>query len=473
MIRIFAWALLLCCFGPALLATPAPYHVTWYDLEVQLHAGHRRIAGTQEIYLRATQDQDRIAVLMGSQLEVAQLRVDQHPAEYQRQGDTLWVMRPLRAGTASTVKIIYAGPVESPETVWAEGQVRLEARGLPAHHWWPHGWGACDSLRLSVISPQEDLLLCSGTLVDLETRPGRYLRRSYRVPYPTVPDQLYLLVGAFTRVVANYAGKSGSVQLRYVAPVEHSSAGRRELQRIQQGLAWLEERLGPFPFPEQGLTWVKPAWTPTRNASDPTRALDPALLVGLAQPWLGRHVAPGDSLAEALLLGLRQHLPMQYLRQSQGRQAAWQYLVDTHPTPWGAGLLHVVEQVAERPGEAQDLIRALLAAFAGKQPTGQALIDFVDEAWAVDVSPLVLQYLLYRETPRLEYEFDRRGRRTLLRYRWQSAVSDLAMPVWFWVDDELRRLEATTEWQTLEERGVARRQIRPEPQKGWYQREKP
>lgn len=456
------FSLLLMGLNPLLSQRAADYRATRYDLEVQISLETRRIAGTQRLWLEAQSAINRCVVHLGKDLTVVKARVNGENVAFQRTGDSVLVSlgRTLGRGGAIEVELVYAGPIQAPAEIWADGHLRLSEEWLPARHWFPSLPGPAEAFTLRVILPEERVLLCPGELQSIEPRPGRYTRRSYQVQRSIAPEEMYLLIGPFSRVNDHFSSSAGPVELNWLVPADKEARARTQLQVVRNQLAWLEAELGPYPLPNQPLTWL----STHRDASD----LPPARrLAQLARPWLGQDLAPADSLASRILGSLRQYLYYRYLSQMQGEQAARQYLMDGNPAPTGAALWHTLQRTYPLAPGFDTWMRELLQRYGGNPMRGQELIDYFDHYWP-GFEAVMVQYLWYRQAPVLVYKVSRERRRARLRCRWEAQAENFALPAWFWVAEQPLELETGMRWVAWEKRGITPRQIEPDLTRGWY-----
>ncbi|MEM9984368.1 MAG: hypothetical protein AAF804_04670 [Bacteroidota bacterium] len=460
----------LLALGQLVWAHAQDFRASYYELEVQVEPNTQRIAGTQRIQLEALRAGAQIHLLLAEDLKVKWLKVDGQNQPYRREADTLRVnlTRRRKAGSKIQLELLYGGDVNGPLSIWQDRHVRLSPQFLPAHHWWPTA-GPADSLRLLVIAPEERAILVPGELKQYQALPGQYLRRTYAYPFSLAPSEVYLFQGPFTEVRDEFSSAGRSVPLRYIAPGDRLGEAKEQLAVTRLGLEWLTDQLGAYPYPDKGLTWIM---TEDPQSLPQSGELSPELLVQLSYPWLGQFTSPRDSLAAQLLAAFRAYLPLHYLASNGSGARLRQTLVDARPPNWEAGLIYTLLHLSEGYDDYEDLMAGLLRRFGGEEVSGNALIDHLNYHFQGNLGPAVVQYLLYRQLPKLEYEVVRNGRKYALRYRWVAALPEFTLPVWFWIDEEPLFVEANTDWQYRELKGVNARQIRLEPTRGWFEFER-
>lgn len=438
--------------------------VTHYDLELQVDARYRSVAGTQRMTLRLHAASSGVAFLLSDSLRLVHVKWRGERLQVFRRGDTVQVQfgRVLKAGTVPELEILYGGRPPAAAGVWGDNQVALDANLLPPHHWWPCLPGRVDSMRLHIIYPQEQSVLTSGQLYARALRPGRFLRRSFRFAYALTPSQVRLYAGRLTQVERIYQSPTGERQrLHCVAPVRQAAAAEAQLIRLSQYLAWLETHLGPYPFWDQPFYWMG-----QDEAQEAPLGLDEAMLRRLASHWLGRHLRPDDDLATRILHALCAYLPLWYLETQYDQQTAVRYLLDQPEVPAGAGMWFTLrQQWADDAAWWRDL-RTLSTQWGGRTATGPELVAFLSEQLGRDLTPVFEQYLLYAQPPTLQYRLLKARRSTTLFYRWQTEVETLPLEVLLRVNNQPQMLQPSREWQQVEYKKTAPRDFEFDREQG-------
>ncbi|MEV7976663.1 M1 family metallopeptidase [Streptomyces sp. NPDC086519] len=239
------------------------YTVRRYTLDLDWRAPETPFPAGTTISAVATQALSRFDLdFAGNALH--RVTVDGAPAAAVRDGDELVVTpaRPIPRGTAFTVRVAYtADPT----------QRRRRSDAIREYGWvpTPDGTLICaqpdgakmifpvndhPSLRAPVTfritTPPGLHAVANGRLVDRVRRPGGRVRWTYDSEEPIAAQLVQVAIGKFAFVDSE--GPRG-LPVRDVVPdglVTDTEAGR---SLTPQHLAWLEQRLGPYPFRRYGV----------------------------------------------------------------------------------------------------------------------------------------------------------------------------------------------------------------------------
>lgn len=239
------------------------YTVRRYTLDLDWRASETPFPAGTTISAVATQALSRFDLdFAGNALH--RVTVDGAPAAAVRDGDELVVTpaRPIPRGTAFTVRVAYtADPT----------QRRRRSDAIREYGWvpTPDGTLICaqpdgakmifpvndhPSLRAPVTfritTPPGLRAVANGRLVDRVRRPGGRVRWTYDSEEPIAAQLVQVAIGKFAFVDSE--GPRG-LPVRDVVPdglVTDTEAGR---SLTPQHLAWLEQRLGPYPFRRYGV----------------------------------------------------------------------------------------------------------------------------------------------------------------------------------------------------------------------------
>ncbi|MEU8713210.1 M1 family metallopeptidase [Streptomyces sp. NPDC048663] len=239
------------------------YTVRRYTLDFDWRAPRTPFEAGATISATATQALSRFDLdFAGNTLH--RVTVDGTPATAVRDGDELVVTpaRPIPRGHAFAVRVTYtADPTQS----------RRRADAIQEYGWVPTADGTLlyaqpdgaklvfpvddhPSLRAPVTfritTPAGIRAVANGRLVERAARPGGRVRWTYDSEEPVAAQLIQLAIGKFT--VLDSKGPRG-LPVRDVVPdgLVADTAADRAL--TAEHLAWLEQRLGPYPFRRYGV----------------------------------------------------------------------------------------------------------------------------------------------------------------------------------------------------------------------------
>ncbi len=280
-----------------------------YDLDLAWDPDARVLTGRQTLLLRATEDADELQLDLSEALQVDTVRLDGEEVDFRHEGKDLVVVADVTADERYELVLDYAGtplPVPAPTT-----RSDYSTNGwttMPDGSTWtmqePHGaytWYAVNDqpadkalYDLTISVPEPFTGIANGELVDTVEADG-VRTTTWHLAEPAAS---YLMTIATGDYVLTEDESASGVPIQYWVPRE-SKRLARTLAPTPEGLAWLEERLGPYPFDTLGILLVDSESgmeTQTMITLGMTDyATSPKVVVHeLAHHWYGNEVTPSD-----------------------------------------------------------------------------------------------------------------------------------------------------------------------------------
>ncbi|MFC7495328.1 MULTISPECIES: M1 family metallopeptidase [unclassified Nocardioides] len=408
-----------------------------YDLDLSWQPATRTLEGREKVRLRSTEDDDNLQLDLSGDLEVATVTVDGAAAEFEHDGKDLVVSHPVQADTRYTVVIEYAGtprPVPAPTkredfstTGWTTtrtGEVWTMQEPYGAYSWYAVNDQPSDkalySFRISVPSPWVGV--ANGTLTSRSERAGRTITR-WTLDEPAAS---YLVTIAIGDLVMTKDRSPSSVPITYWTQRDRPDLVER-MRKAPAGLAWLEERLGPFPFGSLGFLVVESQSgmeTQTMITLGDTRyATSPEVLVHeMAHQWYGDQVTPVDWRDVWMNEGMAMYLQASWQDEVQGQELDltmdyWEQLdaqlradygppADYDPEAFGGTNVYTSpalmwHELRGRIGD--ELFWRLVREWPAANDNGNADYDDITTWWSEqtgeDLSDFFDEWLLGEETP--------------------------------------------------------------------------
>jgi aminopeptidase N len=286
------------------------YDVSHYTLDLAYSGpGLRRVDGVVSIRARATQALSRFD-LDFTNGTVSQVTVNGAPAGWTRDQEKLVITprQALRDREKFGVKVSYvSGPTFPLTYVWfatADGSVTAAQPNF-AHWIFPCNDHPRDkasyTFHLSV--PQGTTAVANGVRTGETTRAGR-TEWSYEQREPMASELVQLAVGALD--VTTRTGPDG-LPLRDVTPRRLTAQLEPALARTRDQLAWMESKVGRYPFDTYGVLAADAVFTCCFSAlEDQTLSLfsaysfvgsdpqfyEPLMVHELSHQWFGDSVSP-------------------------------------------------------------------------------------------------------------------------------------------------------------------------------------
>ncbi|GAA1776717.1 M1 family metallopeptidase [Nocardioides hankookensis] len=304
-----------------------------YDLSLTWAPDTRVLTGSEKVRLRSTADADHLQLDLAADLTVDSVTVDGKEAEFSHDGKDLVVSTDVRADQRYLLVIDYRGtpqPVPAPTqrndfdttgwTTMPDGDVWTMQEPYGAYTWYAVNDQPSDKALydITVRAPRPMVGVANGELVARRTIGGRELTH-WRLKDPASSYLVTVAIGRFTRTEDESAS---GVPMSYWTPRDHPAL-IDELRRAPAGLAWLEDRLGPFPFDSLGFLIVdSESGMETQTMitlGDTDYATSPEVLVHeMAHQWYGDQVTPVDWRDVWMNEGMAMFLQGAWMAQDQG-----------------------------------------------------------------------------------------------------------------------------------------------------------
>lgn len=280
-----------------------------YALDLTWDPDSRTLDAVEELDLRATADADDVRLDLAPPMRPSSVTVDGEDAAYDHDGKELVVHHPVEANAQHTLVIRYSGkpePVPAPVqrtdfsstgwTVTRDGGVWTMQEPYGAYSWYAVNDQPSDKALydVTISAPAPMVGVSNGELLSRRDSGGETTTR-WRLDEPASSYLVTVAIGDFT--MTKDRSRSG-VPITYWTPADKPQLIPR-LRRAPAELAWLEDRLGPYPFDTLGFLVVDARSgmeTQTMITLGDTRyATSPEVLVHeMAHHWYGDEVTPVD-----------------------------------------------------------------------------------------------------------------------------------------------------------------------------------
>ncbi|MYE09320.1 MAG: M1 family metallopeptidase [Acidimicrobiaceae bacterium] len=286
------------------------YDALHYEIDLDVDPAANTISALTSITAQATEDLEAFNLdLLG--LEVHSVAVDGVPAEFWRSGHELTIQpeSPLAASSQFEVAVSYSG---SPEALddpgvpfakmgWLHRDGVIYTLGEPSGSmtWFPSNNHPTDkaTYEIQITVPEGVIAASNGLLVDESATDGQ-TAYTWRMDDPMASYLAAVYIGDFERIDHGPLYDGGPIIRDYV-PRDASPDVALALSVTPDVIAFLEERLGPYPFDAYG-TIVMPFQlglaleNQTLSIHGPA-TLGPGIIAHeAAHQWVGNSVSPDD-----------------------------------------------------------------------------------------------------------------------------------------------------------------------------------
>lgn len=237
-----------------------------YDLRLTWDPQARTLDGVETIELRTTVAADRLRLDLAAPLEVRRLTLDGHETGFAHRGKDLVVDATVQPDERHTLTLRYSGkprPVPAPvqrsdfsETGWTvtrDGGSWTMQEPYGAYSWYAVNDQPSDKALydFTLRVPAPFVGVANGELLDREQAGGDTVTR-WRLDEPA---SSYLVTVAFGDLTMTTDESKSGVPISYWTPSDRPDLLAR-VRRTPEALAWVEDRLGPYPFATLGILVV-------------------------------------------------------------------------------------------------------------------------------------------------------------------------------------------------------------------------
>ena len=280
-----------------------------YDLDLAWDPSSSTLTAEATIELRATGEGDGLQLDLAPELEVASVALDGAPVDFEHDGKDLRIAADVVADERYVLDIAYAGspqPTPAPTTrsdfnttgwtVTDDGEVWTMQEPYGAFTWYPVNDQPSDKALydISVTAPAPYTGVANGVLVS-QTQDGDLTTSEWSLSSPTSSYLVTVAIGEYTETTNTSAS---GVEISYWVPSDEPQyAGR--LEYAAEGLDWLEDKLGPYPFDSLGFLLVdsesgmETQTMITLGLTSYATSKD-VLVHEMAHQWYGDEVTPDD-----------------------------------------------------------------------------------------------------------------------------------------------------------------------------------
>ena len=387
-----------------------------YDLTLTWAPDSRTLTGHEEVRLRAAEDADHLQLDLAADLTVDRVTVDEADADFSHDGKDLVVSHDVREDQVYAVVIDYRGtpqPVPAPTqrndfdttgwTTMPDGDVWTMQEPYGAYSWYAVNDQPSDKALydVTITVPAPMVGVANGRLLSRRERDGDTVTR-WRLDEPASSYLVTVAIGDLTETKDRSAS---GVPMSYWTPRDQPGLVDR-LRRAPAGLAWLEERLGRFPFDSLGFLIVdSESGMETQTLitlGDTSYATSPEVLVHeMAHQWYGDEVTPTDWRDVWMNEGMAMYLQAVWTAEQQGKPLEatmdeWASYdaelrrqagppADYHPDSFGATNVYYIpavmwDELRKRVGD--DEFWRLVRAWPAAHAYGNADYDDITSWWS-------------------------------------------------------------------------------------------
>jgi aminopeptidase N len=352
--------------GGPLIPEQAAYDVTFYDLRLRVTPSDSTIAGTLTVVADVIARLDQLVLDLDERLGIGEVVLQAPTASgtsltFERRRGKTWIELPgtRTIGDRITVQVTYGGkPRIAPNPPWSGGftwsrtpsgepWIATTCQQEGPDIWWPskdHPSDEPDSMALHVTVPDPLVVASNGRLTGVDHHPDHTSTYHWFVSTPINSYNVALNIAPYRAVEDSFTSITGEVfpVVFWALPQSYEKAARL-LPEILDHLRFFEDVAGPYPFRADKYGVVE---TPHLGMEHQTiiayggNFMNGAMTDGvdwgsdalhhheLSHEWWGNLVTNSEWSDMWLHEGFGSYMQPLYLEQSQGVDAAREYLAN-------------------------------------------------------------------------------------------------------------------------------------------------
>jgi len=492
----------------ALRAERTCYDVIYYDLNVKVIPDKKAIEGSNKIVYKVENDFKTLQIDLFRNMEIEKIESGGTALEFRREYDAVFVEFPdnQAKGTRGEIEIFYYGkPIKAQNAPWDGGFVwrkddndkdwiGIACEGIGASLWWPnkdHLSDEPDSMRIRCAVPDNLVAVANGNLEKTQDLEGGFRRYDWLVSYPINNYNVSLNIGDYINLHGTYTAADGDkLDLDYyVLSYNRDRAAAHFEENVPDMLACFEQYFGKYPFWRDGYALVETPYLGMEHQSgiaygnDYQNGYNGRTMAGLefdnllihetGHEYFGNSISAHDHAELWIHEGFTVYLDALYVECRFGYEDALKFYKAGRSTirnavplvgplhvnyqDWndsdiyykGAWILHTLRNIMDDDEKWFALLRSFYEENKLSVIDSQTFIDHVNQETGKDYTLFFDQYLHHARIPELQYNLKKRGRNLQVKYRLQSNVEGLEMPVKIGEKDNYTNINATSEWQTI------------------------
>ncbi len=280
-----------------------------YDLQLTWKPSDRGLEGLEHLTFRSTGDSDHVQLDLIPQLRVESVQVDGEDADFDHVGKNLSIAGDFVADERYVLTIAYAGtpmPVEAPTTrtdfsttgftIAPDNSAWTMQEPFGAYSWYAVNDQPADKALydFTLTTPSPFVGVANGVLTGREEKDGNTVTTWHLDSRASS----YVVTVAFGDYTMTEDESPSGVPLTYWLP-KSAAQYQDALAYTPEALAWVEDKLGPYPWSSLGILVVdsrsgmETQTMITLGDTDYTTARD-TIVHEIVHQWYGNQVTPDD-----------------------------------------------------------------------------------------------------------------------------------------------------------------------------------
>ena len=407
----------------------------------------------------------------------------------------------LAKNTTDSLEFFYSGhPTVAKNAPWDGGfvwtqdeqgnpWVGVAVQGTGASLWYPnkdHQSDEPESVQLDIAVPNGLMNVSNGRMIGKKDLGNGYTEWSWETVNPINNYDVMINIANYE----HFSDKFQDLTLDYYVLPYNLEKAKKHFEEVQDMMACFYEKMGPYPFVEDGYKLVETPYLGMEHQSAVAYGnkymkgylgndlsgtgvglkWDYIIIHESGHEWYGNSITAKDIADMWIHEGFTTYTEAIYTECGWGKEAALKYIkgqranIQNRATIIGdygvnaegsgdmyfkgSNLLNTIRSIYDNDELWWDTFRDYTATYKHKIIDTKTVENFFDKPIKTDLKPVFDQYLRHTRIP--ELQFKKEGK--TFAYRWRADVEGFNMPVDVFIYGKETRLKPTMEWKKLDKK---------------------
>lgn len=456
-----------------------------YKLQVNVDIDKKFLSGTVRITYKVLSEGSVMLIDLQSPMSIKKIISNGRDVKFKQDGRFWWVEKSGLniAGSMDSIDIQFEGsPKSAKNAPWDGGVVWLKdekgrpwigtaCQGIGASIWWP-----CKDIQSDepdngadmYFTVKDDLTVVSnGRLISSEVKKDNKKLWHWRVTQPINSYDITMNIGHYVKIEDQYKGINGILDQSFYVLDYNLENGKKLFPEIALMLACFENRVGAYPFYEDGYKMIETSFLgmehqsgiaygnkfkrgylgSDRSGTGEGLKWDFILVHESGHEWFGNSVTSNDTNDGWIHEGFTTYLETIYTECLSGKEAAEKYVIGqrkqiSNKTPMiskygvrtsapgdiydkGANLIHTIRTIMDDDERFFKMMHSISRKYYHGFVSSKELESFMAKESRLNLEPVFDQYLRTTQIPTLQYTITN----NMMTVAWTKVVDKFKMPV--------------------------------------------
>lgn len=479
------------------------YDALKYHLKLKVDPSEKFIGGSNIITFKTEEELPVIQIDLFENMDIDSIVFHGKNLQYNRKYNAVFIEfeEALAKNTTDSLEFFYSGhPTVAKNAPWDGGfvwtqdeqgnpWVGVAVQGTGASLWYPnkdHQSDEPESVQLDIAVPNGLMNVSNGRMIGKKDLGNGYTEWSWETVNPINNYDVMINIANYE----HFSDKFQDLTLDYYVLPYNLEKAKKHFEEVQDMMACFYEKMGPYPFVEDGYKLVETPYLGMEHQSAVAYGnkymkgylgndlsgtgvglkWDYIIIHESGHEWYGNSITAKDIADMWIHEGFTTYTEAIYTECGWGKEAALKYIkgqranIQNRATIIGdygvnaegsgdmyfkgSNLLNTIRSIYDNDELWWDTFRDYTATYKHKIIDTKTVENFFDKPIKTDLKPVFDQYLRHTRIP--ELQFKKEGK--TFAYRWRADVEGFNMPVDVFIYGKETRLKPTMEWKKLDKK---------------------